>query len=415
MQKIQSSFLNIILSNSFYSIIKIILGVLFIKYVTSNISLKEFGEFGYLTSLFSLALILIGAGMNNALVWISSNTKIRNTYDYYSSTLLINLASSLIFISLFILSIKYLQIPDEFEITYLIILFFTVSILTSIGNNIQGILIAKDKQIKVFGIQFIQSVGIYLFSLLGLIFYGFKGFIFTYIASYSLNLCVVLLTDKVASLKYVSSIRELPKFASIKKVSSFTLMAYLSALTIPLTQFLTKDLVISEFNLEEAGLYEGSQKLSNIYTGIISAGISSFFLPIMSKNPEGSNDQFKYYYRYVMPFIFIGLLLYYVLKEYIIIIVLNDGFLKMSNNLTFIIIGDFFRIFNYFFAIWILSKKLVHQHVLTEITYVIIYIFGIMLISRLELNIDSVYILYMITNIFLFIIFSLIFKHNLNE
>lgn len=60
-------------------------------------------------------------------------------------------------------------------------------------------------------------------------------------------------------------------------------MAFVSILTVPLSQLIVRTYVISQLSIDEAGLWESVVRISNMYLMVITSSLSVYYLPTISE------------------------------------------------------------------------------------------------------------------------------------
>ena len=154
----------------------------------------------------------------------------------------------------------------------------------------------------------------------------------------------------------------------IKPLFSYSLMTLYTAVVSPLVFLWIRQIIIQQAGLDEAGYWEGIQRISGIYMLFISTLVFSYFLPKLSAAEEIVNKKrwIKQYLLQILPLFGLGLLLLYFIKNQIISLVLNDSFLPMSNYILWQLIGDFIKSFALIFGLLFFTQRLVVAYLLTE-------------------------------------------------
>lgn len=196
----------------------------------------------------------------------------------------------------------------------------------------------------------------------------------------------------------------------LNKYLQYTLMTFVSLCTVPISQMILRGYVISNISPVEAGWWEGMNRISSVYLSIITTSLSVYILPRMSE----INDKWLLkcelvkYYKLIVPFLIISIILIYIFRHIIIYILYTSDFFPMEKFFAWQLIGDFFKITSWLLAYLMLAKAKTILFISSEIIFVMLrlvlsYIF-VKLYGTIGLNIGYTinYVFYMFTMIFMF-------------
>lgn len=160
------------------------------------------------------------------------------------------------------------------------------------------------------------------------------------------------------------------KLAAIR-LSHYSVMELVSAATVPVSQLLLRDYIVTHENIVNAGLWEGINRISGMYLLVITASLGVYFLPRIAElktNGELRNEIFETY-KLVMPVLLVILTLLFVFKGPIIQILFDNNFSGMTDLLGFQLIGDFFKIAGWILACQLVAKAMTKTYIVTEILF----------------------------------------------
>jgi O-antigen/teichoic acid export membrane protein len=177
-------------------------------------------------------------------------------------------------------------------------------------------------------------------------------------------------------------------FGVIKKLSSYSLMALVSAVLGPLVFLAIRKNVIHTVGLEQAGYWETITRISTYYLMFVTTILTVYFLPklALAKNNAESKKVFWSYYKAIMPLFMIGLIGIYFFRDLIIRILFTKAFLPVSDLFFWQLLGDFFKAASFILGFQFFAKKLTTAFIVTEILslfvmYVLsnyfVYLYGI--------------------------------------
>ena len=152
------------------------------------------------------------------------------------------------------------------------------------------------------------------------------------------------------------------------KLLAFTLMSFISTFLLNYIELNIRTLVAEEININEAGYWTAITFISKNYmvfaTGLFTLYVLPKFASIHSKY-EFKNEVFNIY-KTILPIFGLGMLLVYVLRDYIIQFIYPD-FIGMEPLFKWQLLGDFIRLGALVLSHQFLAKRLVKSFVITEI------------------------------------------------
>ncbi len=152
------------------------------------------------------------------------------------------------------------------------------------------------------------------------------------------------------------------------KLLAFTLMSFISTFLLNYIELNIRTLVTDEININEAGYWTAVTFISKNYmvfaTGLFTLYVLPKFASIHNKH-EFKVEVFNIY-KTILPIFALGMLLVYVLRDYIIMFIYPD-FTGMEPLFKWQLLGDFVRLGALVLSHQFLAKRLVKSFVITEI------------------------------------------------
>ncbi|KJD35069.1 lipopolysaccharide biosynthesis protein [Tamlana sedimentorum] len=163
-------------------------------------------------------------------------------------------------------------------------------------------------------------------------------------------------------------------FQMLKKLSSYSVMALFPVLLLPLVTIAIRSYIIDNIGYKEAGFWEAMTRLSKYYLMFVSSLISLYLLPRFSeiKTIKAFKKEVWQFYKTIVPFLIIGLVLIFVLKKYIILAIFTEEFEPVEDLFFWQLLGDFVKVLSIIIAYQFLAKKMFWHYVLTEAFLIII-------------------------------------------
>lgn len=205
-------------------------------------------------------------------------------------------------------------------------------------------------------------------------------------------------------------------FAS--KLSHYSLMAIVTALTVPVAQIILRNMIINKLGMDAAGQWQGMMRVSDGYLMLITTALGTYYLPKLSslKIDSEIRDEVFRGYRIILPGVFVGCCLIYCLRFFIIKTLYTPDFIKMESLFLWQLVGDFFKMASWMLAYLMLAKSMTRIYIFTEIIFNVSYVFlGFLMVDKFSLNGIALafsinYLIYFITMIIIFR--NLIFNRN---
>ena len=154
-----------------------------------------------------------------------------------------------------------------------------------------------------------------------------------------------------------------------KKLSLYSIMTIISAMTVPISQILVRGRISNSLSLNDAGIWEGMTKISSLNLMVISTSMGIYYLPKLSGITDaiGIKKEIFKTAKLLLPFVFFTSLSIYFLRDFIILLVFSNKFKSMSDLFAFQLLGDFFKIISWLLAYLMLAKTMTKTYVYTEI------------------------------------------------
>lgn len=195
-----------------------------------------------------------------------------------------------------------------------------------------------------------------------------------------------------------------------KKLAKFSLMALVSAVTVPLSQIILRNLLILKLGVESAGQWQGMMRISDGYLMIITTSLSTYYLPKLASlttNKELKTELVKGL-KIILPAVFLGCMLIYTLRFQLIKVLYTKDFLTMEILFVWQLIGDFFKIAAVLIAYLMIAKAMTRYYIIVDLVFNSTYILlGYFFVSHFKLEGITMafalnYLLCFVTIVFIF-------------
>jgi O-antigen/teichoic acid export membrane protein len=161
----------------------------------------------------------------------------------------------------------------------------------------------------------------------------------------------------------------------IKNLSSYSLMALVSSVLGPLVLLAIRNNIIATVGINEAGYWETITRISSYYMMFITTILSVYFFPKLSnaKNYLETKPIFWSYYKSILPFFVVGVIVIYFLRFFIIELLFTKEFLPVASLFFWQIIGDVLKVAFLILGFQFFANKLTLAFIIFEITSLAVF------------------------------------------
>lgn len=253
-----------------------------------------------------------------------------------------------------------------------VVLFFGASLLFFSLNLILNNIINGFKGFKKYVLINISGSIISLFVTIPVVyFFGVTGALISYILSQTLIIFVTLYF--VRKEYWFSLLKSFGKTNSktLKLLSGFTLMTFISSLFGPYVQLFVRGYIINHLSVTDAGIWEGINRLSAMYLNLITTSISIYYLPKLSeiKDEQLLRKEIIKTCKIVLPPLALFCLVLFLCRDIVIPLVFTKEFLPMRELFAVQLFGDFVKIASWLMAFVFWAKAMTRTFIITEIVF----------------------------------------------
>jgi PST family polysaccharide transporter len=151
------------------------------------------------------------------------------------------------------------------------------------------------------------------------------------------------------------------------------MMALISAIALPLIMILIRNHIAENIGMQEAGIWEGMNRISSYYLMFVSSLMALYILPRLSEieSVKEFRKEIFSFYKTIIPIYAMCLLAIYFLRPFIISIVFSKEFASMEELFLWQLLGDFIKVLSIAIAYQFIEKKMYWHFIITEVFLVI--------------------------------------------
>lgn len=359
---------------SLSTIVRMLTGFVSVKVVSIIIGPAGVAMVGQLNNFVTMAQNFASAGINSGITKYIAEYKGQEVVKSYLSTSLRMIIGCSLLFGLLIICFNGIlseRIMQDVEYRYLFIILGVALIFFALNNLLISI-VNGYKQFKKYVIINIANSVLGLCYTLALVFWwGLRGALIGSVTFHSIMFFItILLIRKETWLK--KDYFNLPFDKQIaKKLLAFTAMTIVSVSLVPLGQMILRGYVMSEISPVDAGIWEGMNRLSNMYLSIITTSLAVYVLPRLSEITDKTEiiQELKKIYKIILPILLLGFIIIYLIKTPLIKLLFTEDFIPMKSLFIWQLSGDFFKIFSWLLGYLLLAKSMTKAFIVTEVMY----------------------------------------------
>ncbi|WP_051200111.1 O-antigen translocase [Flavobacterium subsaxonicum] len=195
---------------------------------------------------------------------------------------------------------------------------------------------------------------------------------------------------------------------------SYSFMSLVTAVLGPVIYIAIRNMITGGYSANEAGYWDAVGRIANFYLMFATTMLTVYFLPKLSKAHTNAETKavFKSYYKLILPVFGAGLLLVYVLREFIIRVLFAKNFLPMENLFVWQLCGDFFKVCSLILGYEFFAKKMTKAFIFTEVfSFALLYISSYFLVDYF--GAEGAVMAHAITYFFYFLVLAFYFRKKL--
>ena len=162
--------------------------------------------------------------------------------------------------------------------------------------------------------------------------------------------------------------------------------------------------------MTQAGYWEAVIRVSSVIVMFMATSYSTYLLPtITTLKNDALKIELNRTYKIVIPIAIIFPLVIFILKDYVILFLYSEEFIKAVSLFKYQLIGDGIRIITYVTGFLMLAKSHIKIYVINELIQFILYV-GLSTILIKSLRLEGVTIAYMFSALGCFIFQLVVYR-----
>lgn len=162
----------------------------------------------------------------------------------------------------------------------------------------------------------------------------------------------------------------------VQKLSMFTLMALITAVTLPVAWMVMRNQLAAHYSWEAVGLWQGVTTISDAYLQFITAAFSVWLLPTLARLSHKADIACEIFraLRFVIPVVSIASVSVWLLRDVAIWLLFSGEFQAMRDLFAWQLTGDVLKVSSYIFGYLVIAKASLRFYLLTEVSQFLLLI-----------------------------------------
>nr|WP_315177213.1 O-antigen translocase [uncultured Flavobacterium sp.] len=235
---------------------------------------------------------------------------------------------------------------------------------------------ALEKYKRIVILQIVSNVLIFVFTAFLIVNHAVNGGLLA-VALGELIMVLVTFGFVIKDKSYFQfNLQKILEKKYLDVIKRFSSMALLSAIIAPATLMLIRNFIIETHSIQEAGIWDATNKFSSFYMLVFSSGLSLYYMPKLASltTDAAFKAELKSYFKVFVPLCLLALVAVFLLKGIILNIAFTSAFLKVNDVLIWQLLGDFLRIMTLAFGYQIVVKASIKKYFILEIMFNVAYL-----------------------------------------
>ena len=395
------------------TVIKLVSAFVINKVIAIYIGPSGLAIVGQLQSFTSIITTFSNGAISSGIVkYTAEYQDIEEKKKIFSSSIVISLICSLI-ISIFLFTFSgYLSelILKDIQYSSVFIIFGATIFLFALNMVLISILNGQKEIKKYVLVNIAGSIFSLVFTSILIMQLNLMGALYAMVLNQSVMFFVTLAFVIKSSWFKLEYFKQGLDKESLSKLSKYSLMAIVSALTVPVSHLIIREYIGENLGWDSAGYWQGIWYISTMYLMLVTTTLGVYYLPRLSEIQDNKELRKEIFggYKIIMPIVILASLIIFLLKEYVILIAFSKDFMPMMELFAWQLMGDVIKIASWLLAYLMLAKAMTKVFIYTEVLFSALFVglsilfvdkFGLVGITyAYALN----YLLYLFMMIFIF-------------
>ena len=358
---------------------------LLISLVVQNLLAQYTGQagiakVGQLRNISSMLMSLTSLGTFNGVVKYVSEYKSdqKNLLKLFSTLYVFSFTASIVIFFILFFWASYFSNKLFLSDTYVIVFKVMAIAVPFISMNriFNGVINGISDYKKHTKIEFISHFLAAVLLLVSLYFYSLKGVLVAIALTPIIQFTVLIFIFGKLLKDYVNFKAITFKIPFFKQLLGFTAMSFVATVLSNYVEIDIRTLILDKISEAEAGSWTAMNSISKIYMQFLIAIFTLYILPKYAtiNTSFEFRIELKKIYKSLVPLVFAGMILIYLLRNTLIELIFTDAFLGMAILFKWQLAGDFVRFIANVLSYQFLAKKQIKYFIYTQLIGLLMYV-----------------------------------------
>lgn len=154
------------------------------------------------------------------------------------------------------------------------------------------------------------------------------------------------------------------------QLGKFTLMALMTAVTLPVAYIMMRNLLAAHYSWDDVGIWQGVSSISDAYLQFITASFTVYLLPTLSRLTDKAAlaQEIVRSLKFVLPVVAGVSFCVWLLRDVAIWLLFSSEFTAMRDLFVWQLVGDVMKVGAYVFGYLVIAKAALRFYLLTEVS-----------------------------------------------
>lgn len=267
-------------------------------------------------------------------------------------------------------SIASYLLKDE-SLAWVVVIVICVLPFAAVGTLLNSVINGQQNYRRFVGLGMVSSLVSALMMLLMIMLWNIKGAL----------LAAAVQAALVGAVMFISNLRQpwlrlCYWFGTVDKkarraIGGYVFMAITSALTVPISLIFVRTFLIDNIGWDAAGQWQALWKISEVYLGVITVALSSYYLPRLSSlnGVELIVSEIHRTAIFVLPIVAFLAVMIFLLRDVALSLLFTSEFTNARDLFAVQLCGDVVKIASWLYAYPMLSRGATKWYIFTEILF----------------------------------------------
>lgn len=200
-------------------------------------------------------------------------------------------------------------------------------------------------------------------------------------------------------------------FSILKSLSHYFLMIMISGILTQIITIAIRNNVIINLGIDSAGFWEAMTRISANYMLLVNSLLTVYYYPklIAAKNDQETRKVIFGFYKNIIPFLAIMLIVIYFLRIYIVKILFTTQFEPVSQLFVWQLIGDFLKAVSWIIGLQFFVKRMTAGFIITDVAS-ILTLYGLSIYGISIFGLQGVVMAHCITYVLYLLVLVIYFR-----